>query len=275
MRQSPIAHRAVPVVGYGTWKLEESPRAEAIAAVRAALDAGATHIDTAELYGHGRVESLLGEALAGRRDEVFLVSKVLPGNASRKGTVNACEHSLRRLRTDHLDLYLLHWEGPFPLQDTIAAFEQLVASGKIGAWGLSNFDVDSLQAARDIAGPGRIAANQVLYHLGERAIEHAVLPWCAAEGVALVGYSPFGAGDFPADHPALLALSAETGHSPHQLALAFLTRDSGLFTIPKSADPARVRQNSAAGAIRLSPDQLDRIAAAFPRGPRPAELPTL
>lgn len=275
MRSVNLAGRPAPVIGLGTWNLEQSPRAEALAAVQAALDAGATHVDTAEMYGQGRVESLLGEALTGRRAEVLLVSKVLPENASRAGTVAACERSLRRLRTDHLDLYLLHWEGPHPLADTIEAFERLVESGKIRAWGLSNFDVDGLEAARHLAGPGRIAANQVLYHLGERAIEHAVAPWCAAEGVAMIGYSPFGSGDFPEDTPALLSLAAETGASPRQLALAFLTRDPNWLAIPKSASPRRIRENCAAGSLSLSPEQIARIDAAFPRGPRPRILPTI
>lgn len=275
MRSVLLAGRPAPAIGLGTWNLEQSPRAEALAAVQAALDAGATHVDTAEMYGQGRVESLLGEALTGRRLEVLLVSKVLPENASRAGTVAACERSLRRLRTDHLDLYLLHWEGPHPLTDTIEAFERLVESGKIRAWGLSNFDVDGLTEARRIAGPGRIAANQVLYHLGERAIEHAVAPWCATEGVAMIGYSPFGSGDFPDGAPLLQSLSTEMGASPRQIALAFLTRQPGWLAIPKSASPRRIRENSAAGSLALSPEQIARIDAAFPRGPRPRTLPTI
>ena len=157
-----------------------------------------THVDTAELYGGGRVESLVARAIAGRRDEVFLVSKVMPNHASRSGTVQACEASLQRLGTDHLDCYLLHWPGPHPLEDTLAAFEQLVQDGKIRSWGLSNFDVDDLEEALAIAGPRRIACNQVLYHLRARDIEDRVLPWCVEHEVAVVGYSPFGSGDFPA-----------------------------------------------------------------------------
>ena len=157
-----------------------------------------THIDTAEMYGSGAAEELVGEAIAGRRDEVFLVSKVLPHNASRAGTIAACERSLKRLRTDRLDCYLLHWRGSHPLEDTVAAFEKLRADGKILSWGVSNFDVDDLDELSRIAGAGHIACNQVLYHLRERAIEHAVIPWCEANGVAVVAYSPFGhAGGFP------------------------------------------------------------------------------
>src|SRR5690242_14421812 len=170
--------RDVPVIGHGTWNIEVDDRAAAVAALRRGIDLGMIHIDTAEMYGSGAAEEIIGEAIAGRRDEVFLVSKVLPQNASRRGTVTACERSLARLGTDRLDVYLLHWRGGHPLEETIAAFEQLVEDGKIRAWGVSNFDVADLDEALQIAGPGRIACNQVLYHLQERAIEHGVLPWC-------------------------------------------------------------------------------------------------
>ena len=178
------------MLGQGTWNMERDDRAAAVAALRAGIDAGMTHIDTAEMYGNGRVEELVAEAIAGRRDEVFLVSKVLPNNASCKGVLRACEASLRRLGTDRLDVYLLHWRWRHPLEGTIEAFEKLVNDGKIRAWGVSNFDVDDLEEALAIAGPGRIACNQVLYHLGERAIEHAVLPWCREHEVAVVRVQP-------------------------------------------------------------------------------------
>ncbi|HEX9419640.1 MAG TPA: aldo/keto reductase, partial [Methylomirabilota bacterium] len=192
MRREPFGQTgvAVPVVGQGTWNMERDGRTTALAALRAGLDAGMTHIDTAEMYGSGRVEELIGEAIAGRRDQVFLVSKVLPQNASRAGVPRACEASLRRLRTDRLDCYLLHWPGRHPLADTIAAFEQLRREGKIRAWGVSNFGVEELERAAALAGAERVACNQVLYHLEERAIEHAVVPWCVARGIAVVGYSP-------------------------------------------------------------------------------------
>src|SRR5690606_15886707 len=183
------------VIGQGTWYLDEAQRAEALAALRAGLDHGLTHIDTAEMYGDGAAEELVGEAIAGRRDEVFLVSKVLPHNASRRGTIAACERSLKRLGTDRLDAYLLHWPGDHALEDTFAAFDELQRTGKILRWGVSNFDVPDLQEALAIAGPGRIACNQVLYHLQERAVEHAVLPWCERNDVTLVAYSPFGHDD--------------------------------------------------------------------------------
>src|SRR5262245_51507564 len=236
----------VAVIGQGTWELELADEAEATRALHAGLELGLTHVDTAEMYGNGRVEELLGRALAGRRDEVFLASKVLPQNASRAGTLRACERSLRRLETDHLDLYLLHWPGDHPLADTLAAFDELQRKGSIRNYGVSNFDEHELAEAVRLAGPGRIACNQVLYHLGERAIEHAVLPACKRLGVALVGYSPFGSGRFPkANTPggrALAEIAARTGATPRQLALAFLTRDEGVVTIPKSAREAHLRE---------------------------------
>ncbi|MFL5272599.1 MAG: aldo/keto reductase [Anaeromyxobacteraceae bacterium] len=265
----------VPIVGQGTWYIEQGDRCEAIATLRAGLDAGLTHVDTAEMYGDGTAEEIVGEAIAGRREEVFLTSKVLPSNASREGTRRACESSLRRLGTDHLDLYLLHWPGSHPLAETIAAFERLVEAGKIRAWGLSNFDAEDLDEALRLAGPGRIACDQVLYHLQERAIEHAVLPWCAAHGVALVAYSPFGSGDFPAPESpggrALAAVARAHGATPRQVALAFLTREPGTFAIPKAARAAHAREN--ARAIELTADDVRRLDAAFPRGaPRPLPI---
>ncbi len=193
--------REVAMIGQGTWNIEQADSGRAIGALRRGLDLGMTHIDTAEMYGSGAAEELVGEAIAGRRDEVFLVSKVLPHNASRNGTIAACERSLKRLRTDRLDCYLLHWRGSHPLADTVAAFERLSADGKILSWGVSNFDVDDLDELGQVAGAGKPACNQVLYHLRERAIEHAVIPWCEANGVAVVAYSPFGhVGGFPEPH---------------------------------------------------------------------------
>src|SRR5689334_5789700 len=214
----------VPIVGQGTWYIERSKRSTAVAALRRGLDLGMTHIDTAELYGSGVAEEIVGEAIAGRRDEVFLVSKVMPSNASRAGTIAACERSLKRLKTDRLDCYLLHWRGRYALADTIAAFEELTARGLIRSWGVSNFDVDDLEEARAIAGEGKIACNQVLYHLEERGIEHGVLPWCAKHGVALVGYSPFGHNSFPRESSpggrVLAAVGKAHGATPRQVALA-------------------------------------------------------
>lgn len=267
----------VSVIGQGTWNIDRSDRGDAIAALRAGIDAGMTHIDTAEMYGDA--EAIVAEAMADCREEVFLVSKVVPGNATRRGVVRACEASLRRLRTDRLDIYLLHWPGQHPLEETIAGFEDLRRAGKILSWGLSNFDVDDLERALAIAGPDRIACNQVLYHLNERAIEHAVLPWCEKHGVAMVGYSPFDSGDFPdpasAGGQALAEIASAHGTTPRAVALAFLTRMAGTFTIPKTGRPRRAVENAGAAALRLDPAEIALIDAQFPRGPRPRMLPML
>lgn len=265
---------SVPVIGQGTWNMEKDDRDECLRAIRRGLDLGMTHIDTAELYGHGAVEELVGEAIRGRRDEVFLVSKVLPENASAEGTIRACERSLRRLRTDRLDGYLLHWAGRHPLEDTIGAFERLLSAGKIRCYGVSNFDEEELAAAVAIAGEGRIACNQVLYHLGERRIEHAVLFACEARGIAVVGYSPFGSGRFPSPKSqggrVLEEIARARGATPRQVALAFLVRRPSLFAIPKAARVAHVEENARAGDLRLDPAEIARLEAAFPLGrPRP------
>jgi diketogulonate reductase-like aldo/keto reductase len=269
----------VPVIGQGTWQMEDDDRASAIAALRRGLDLGMTHIDTAEMYGSGRVEELVAEAIAGRRDEVFLVSKVLPGNASRRGTVTACERSLARLKTDRLDCYLLHWPGQHPLEDTIAAFEQLQGGGKILSWGVSNFDVPDLEAAWTIAGAGRLACNQVLYHLGQRAIEHGVLPWCEQHEVAVVAYSPFGAGRFPGPRTAgrrvLEEIAAAHQATARQVALRFLVRRPPLFAIPKAASPPHAADNAGAGTLTLTEAEVARIDEVFPLGRRPRQLPVL
>ena len=269
---------SVSVVGQGTWNMEGDDRSSCIAALRAGLDAGMTHIDTAELYGNGKVEEIVAEAIAGRRDEVFLVSKVLPHNASRTGTIEACERSLRRLRTDHLDGYLLHWPGDHPLEETIEAFEQLVEDGKIAWWGVSNFDIADLEAALDIAGAGRIACNQVLYHLGERAIEHAVSPWCRENEVALVAYSPLGSGRFPRPNAkegrVLSAIAERYDATPYQVALAFLAREPHTFVIPKAAKTEHALDCAAAGALVLTAEDIEEIDVAFPLGRRRG-LPTL
>jgi diketogulonate reductase-like aldo/keto reductase len=272
--------REVAMIGQGTWNIEQADSGRAIGALRRGLDLGMTHIDTAEMYGSGAAERLVGEAIAGRRDEVFLVSKVLPHNASRNGTVAACERSLKRLGTDRLDCYLLHWRGSHPLEDTVTAFEQLCADGKILSWGVSNFDVDDLDEMREIAGVRKPACNQVLYHLQQRAIEHAVIPWCEANGVAVVAYSPFGhAGGFPEPHSAggraLKAIADRHNSTPRQVALRFLTRRASLFAIPKASNSAHAEENADAGALHLSEDDLARINAAFPLGSRPRSLPML
>jgi diketogulonate reductase-like aldo/keto reductase len=269
--------REVPVIGQGTWDIDSGDRASAIAALRKGLDLGMTHIDTAEMYGSA--EEVIAEAIAGRREEVFLVSKVLPQNASRSGTITACERSLARLKTDRLDCYLLHWRGQYPLEETFAAFEQLKSEGKILSWGVSNFDVPDLEEAREIAGEGHIACDQVLYHLQERAIEHAVIPWCEQHNVAVVAYSPFGHGSFPGPRTkggrVLQEIAAAHNATPRQVALRFLLRWPSLFTIPKASRPEHAAENAGAGDLFLTEAELARIDRAFPLGPRPRELPVL
>jgi diketogulonate reductase-like aldo/keto reductase len=265
------------VIGQGTWYIDRGNRKSAVAAMRRGIDLGMTHIDTAEMYGDA--ELVVAEAIAGRRDEVFLVSKVLPGNASRRGTVTACERSLARLKTDRLDCYLLHWRGSYPLQETVAAFEQLVGAGKIRSWGVSNFDADDLDEMLAVAGDGRIACNQVLYHLQERAIEHAVIPWCERHDVAVVAYSPFGHDEFPQPRSkageVLQKIAAAHGASPRQVALGFLTRQPSVFAIPKASMPEHVADNAAAGEVTLNENEIAALDKAFPRGPKPRGLPML
>jgi diketogulonate reductase-like aldo/keto reductase len=269
----------IALLGQGTWEMERADEREATRALLAGLDAGLTHVDTAEMYGEGRVEEWLGRALAGRRPEVFLASKVLPQNASRRGAIRACERSLERLRTDHLDLYLLHWPGEHPLADTLAAFEELRAAGKVRHYGVSNFDAHELAEAVRLAPPGRIACNQVVYHPGERAIEHAVLPTCERLGVTLVAYSPFGSGRFPGPRSrggrALAELARELGATPRAVALAWLVRHPRVVAIPKAARAEHVLENARAAALALSPEQRSRLEAAFPLGRKPRALPSI
>jgi diketogulonate reductase-like aldo/keto reductase len=279
VKQKPFgSHGAlVPVIGQGTWYIDRGDRRTAVAALRRGLDLGMTHIDTAEMYGDA--EPVVAEAIDGKRDSVFLVSKVLPSNASRHGTITACERSLARLKTDRLDCYLLHWRGSHPLEETVAAFEQLLAGGKIRSWGVSNFDTDDLEEMLAVAGKGRIGCNQVLYHLQERAIEHAVLPWCRHHEVALVAYSPFGHSDFPSPRSkagqTLQAVADNRGVSPRQVALGFLTRDPAVLAIPKASTPEHVADNAAAGQLTLDEREIAALDAAFPRGSKPLGLPML
>jgi len=273
------ATRDVAAIGQGTWYIENGDRTAAVSALRRGIDLGMTHIDTAEMYGSGVAEEIVGEGIEGRRDDVFLVSKVLPENASRTGTLSACERSLVRLGTDRLDCYLLHWRGSHPLEGTVAAFEQLVRDGKIRSWGVSNFDIADLEETRRIAGADRIACNQVLYHLRERAIEHAVLPWCERHRVTVVAYSPFGHDRFPgprtAGGRALGRIAADHGATPRQIALAFLVRRPSLFAIPKASNVEHAAENAGAGDIRLNEADLARIDEAFPVGLHPRALPMI
>jgi diketogulonate reductase-like aldo/keto reductase len=267
----------VPVIGQGTWYIDHGHRGNAVAALRRGIDLGMTHIDTAEMYGDA--ELVVAEALSGRRDDIFLVSKVLPSNASRRGTVIACERSLKRLKTDRLDCYLLHWRGSYPLAETVAAFEELVRAGKIKSWGVSNFDTDDLNELLAVAGSGKIACNQVLYHLQERAIEHAVIPWCEQHGVAVVAYSPFGHNDFPSPRSKageeLQTIAKAHGASVRQVALSFLTREISVFAIPKASTSEHAADNAAAGNLVLGDDEIAALDKAFPRGPKPRGLPML
>ena len=281
MRYRPFgpAGQNVSVIGMGTWYIDETDRETAIAALQAGLDFGMNHIDTAEMYGDAEI--IVGDAIEGRRDEVFLVSKVLPHHASREGTRIACESSLRRLRTDRLDCYLLHWRGSFPLDETFAAFQDLKSEGKIRSWGVSNFDPDDLDEAYTVAASfgETIACDQVLYHLKERAIEHDVVDSCAQHGVALTAYSPFGHGDFP--HPEdpggriLTSLALAHDATPRQVALAFLARHPAVFVIPKASNPEHTAENAAAGDLILSEEDVALLNRAFPRGSKPRSLPML
>lgn len=279
MKQKPFGKTGqhVSVVGQGTWYIDRSDRAAAVASLRKGLDLGMTHIDAAEMYGDA--ELVVADAIAGRRDEVFLVSKILPGNASRRGTVQACDRSLKRLKTDRLDCYLLHWRGQYPLDETVAAFEELVGAGKILSWGVSNFDASDLAEMVDAAGEGRIACNQVLYHLNERAIEHSVIPWCEAHGVAVVAYSPFGHDDFPdaqsAGGKVLQEIAARHGATPRQVALGFLTRWPSVFAIPKASSAVHAADNAGAGHVVLTAQDIAALDRAFPLGREPRSLPML
>ena len=241
-----MTRRQVSAIGQGTWDVAKTGRTRTLVSLRAGMDLGMTHIDTAEMYG---TEDLVGGAITGRRDEVFLVSKVLPEHASRTGTVAACEQSLKRLKTDRLDCYLLHWRGRHPLVETFAGFEHLERAGKIGSWGVSNFDVPDLEEAWSIS--PNFVCNQVLYNLGERGIEHEVLPWCQEHGVAIVAYSPFGQGKFPGERSAggrvLAEIAAAKGATPRQVALRFLLRNPSVFTIPKASNPDHATENAGAG----------------------------
>ena len=241
----------------------------AIEALQLGLDLGLTHIDTAEMYGNGKVEELVGEAIAGRRDEVFLVSKVLPSHASFEGTLNACKQSLKRLKTDWLDLYLLHWPSSrIPLRDTMRAMEKLVSEGLVRFIGVSNFDLEELNEAEDSLRDERIACDQVLYHLRYRGIERQLLPYCTERGISVVGYAPFGHGNFPSPQSAggrvLAEIAKIHGRTPRQVALNFLTRHTSIFTIPKNRLPERARENSGGIGWALTADDVAAINQAFP-----------
>lgn len=263
----------MPVLGLGTWMMGES-RAKAaaeIAALKLALDLGLNLIDTAEMYGDGGAEALVREAMAGRkRANIFLVSKVLPQNASRKGTVRSCEASLQRLGTDYLDLYLLHWRGRIPVGETVEAFEQLQKAGKIRHWGVSNFDAADMAELDGTA----VASNQVLYNLSRRGIEWSLLPWCRERGIPIMAYSPIEQGRI-LRNKTLQSLARERGASAAQLALAWVLSRDGVVTIPKASNLDHVRENRAALDMTLSPAEIAALDAAFPPPKRPTELEML
>lgn len=267
--------RTIPILGQGTWCMAEKPRARKaeVDALRRGLELGMTLVDTAEMYGDGASEELVGEAIAGRRDQVFLVSKVLPQNASRKGTVAACERSLKRLRTDCLDLYLLHWRGSVPLAETVEAMRVLKHDGKIRDWGVSNFDVDDMRELEALASPGEVAVNQVLYNLSRRGIEYDLLPWCREHGVAVMAYSPIEQGRLLA-HPALRSIASKYDATPAQVALSWVLREQGVVAIPKAGKAVHVEENRVALDLALTAADLAELDRAFrpPTSPRPLEM---
>ena len=281
--QRPFAWTGVPVsiIGQGTWMIEGCPDAEqsAIDALRTGIDLGLTHIDTAEMYGSGRAEELTGKAIAGRRHEVFLASKVLPSNAAFDGTLRACERSLQRLGTDHLDLYLLHWESSYPIAETMRAMERLIDQRQIRFTGVSNFDVDQVKEAQAALRHHKLASNQVLYHLRERGIERKLIPYCAEQEIAVVAYTPFGQEKFPrADSPGgrvLAAIAQRHGRTVRQVVLNFLTRFPRVFTIPKAGNPEHTQENAGGMGWSLSPEDIAAIDRAFPAPTRDAPLAML
>ncbi len=263
--------RTVPTLGLGTWHMGEkkSDRAREIAALKAGIDMGLTLIDTAEMYGNGGAEEVVAEAITGVRDNVYLVSKVLPHNASCKGTITACEQSLRRLKTDRIDLFLLHWRGSYALADTVAAFEQLKADGKIGAWGVSNFDVDDMAELKHVSDD--FAANQVLYHLGSRGIEWQLLPDSQRAGIPIMAYCPLGQGDL-LSHPALVKLAHKHAVTPVAIALAFLLSKPGVISIPKSSNVEHVREIARTRDVTLDAEDFQFLERQFPAPKRKTSL---
>lgn len=275
--------RDVPVIGMGTWMIEGRSRdaeKRAIEALRLGLDLGMNHIDTAEMYGNGRAEELVSKAVDDQREQVFLVSKVLPSNASYQGTLKACERSLKRLKTDFIDLYLIHWpSSQHPIEDTMRAMEKFVDDGMIRFIGVSNFDVEQLREAQHALKKYKIACNQVLYHLAYRGIERDLLPYCAENGIAIVGYSPFGHGNFPSSHSregkVLAEIAKRHNRTVRQVALNFLIRDQNLFTIPKAGSTDHIQENSGAvGDWKLTDEDIAAIGRTFPlpRADKPLEM---
>ncbi len=266
----------VPALGQGTWNMGENAATarDEIASLKTGLDLGMTLIDTAEMYADGGSEVIVGKAIEGRRDEVFLVSKVYPANASRKGAVEACERSLKRLNTDRIDLYLLHWRGNHPLEETVAAFEGLKAAGKIEAWGVSNFDVADMDELLSVPNGGNVAANQVLYNLARRGIEYDLLPWCQERGIPIMAYSPIEQGRL-LHHPELIRIAKTYQATPAQIALAFLLERDGVISIPKSSNPQRVEENRDSVDVDMTDEDWGVLDATFPPPSRKKSLEML
>ncbi|MDA1117628.1 MAG: aldo/keto reductase [Proteobacteria bacterium] len=265
----------MPRLGQGTWNMgdDRARRSEEIAALRAGVELDLTLIDTAEMYGDGRSETLVGEALAGLREKVFLVTKVLPSNASRKGVTRSCEASLKRLQTDRVDLYLLHWSSSYPLEETVRGFEDLLATGKIRAWGVSNLDLGEMKQLVALPGGQACATNQVLYNLTRRGIEFDLLPWSQKNGIPVMAYSPVEQGRL-LGHQGLKRAAQKLGATPAQVALAWVLRQDGVVAIPKAGTVAHVRENRAALDLRLTVQDLAARDREFPppRGPQPLEM---
>ncbi|MEH3092142.1 MAG: aldo/keto reductase [Agrobacterium cavarae] len=268
--------RDIPALGIGTWNMGESHAEEAqeVASIRKAVELGMTVVDTAEMYADGRSEEIVGKAIADLRDAVFLVSKVYPFNASATGTIEACERSLKRLGVDHLDLYLLHWRGSHPLEETVAAFEKLKQSGKIRDWGVSNFDTDDMEELFEVENGSHCAVNQVLYNLSRRGVEYDLLPWCQEKGVPLMAYSPIEQGRILNNHE-LIRIAKAYQATPAQVALAFLLERDGVVAIPKSAKPERVEENRGATDLDISDEDWASLDAAFPPPTRKTSLAML
>ncbi|WDT75218.1 MAG: aldo/keto reductase [Candidatus Manganitrophus sp.] len=263
----------VPVLGQGTWGMGETPerRKDEIAALRFGLDLGLTLIDTAEMYGEGGAEEVVGEAIEGRRDEVYLVSKVYPFNASRSGTVAACERSLNRLRTDRLDLYLLHWRGDYPLSETVEAFEALKEAGAIRDWGVSNFDLPDMEELATVPNGEEVATDQVLYNLYHREVETALLPWCLKNHIPIMAYSPIEQGRM-LDDPLLKEIASRHGVTPAQAALAWLLQKQEVIVIAKASKIEHVRQNREALDVHLTIRDLEALDQAYPPPRKPTPL---
>ncbi len=264
--------RVVPTLGQGTWKMGEdrAMRRTELAALRLGVELGMTLIDTAEMYGDGAAERLVGEAIAGRRADVFLISKVLPQHATREGTIEACAHSLQRLGTNYLDLYLLHWREDVPLEETLAAFESLKRAGMIRDYGVSNFDRDEMEDAIELPGGDEIVTDQVLYNLKHRGIEWDLEPWCREHGLPIMAYSPVDHGSLT-QHAELSAIARRHNATPAEISLAWVLQHDDIIAIPKAAKPSHVRQNRAALDLTLTPEDLEELDEIFP--PPPAKIP--